>query len=277
MVDLDSNPTKLIEIVEVGKQLLITRGALTTFSIANDIAKYFAILPAIFVATYAAAGESEGPLAKLNVMDLGHAAVGDHLRDRLQRDRDPDAGPDRAARRQVPGRRRDRAAAPQPADLRRRRPDRPVRRHQAHRPRSSTTCWGRDDGRVRLAHEHGPRLGLRLRVAVTKWRLDRELAAGASPPRDDEHALRAAQLVERRRRERLARGLRRAIASGSKRRGAGVPVCRAAVLEAQPALLALVDDLARDPRPRAARGRARARDCSPTAAARCTGPGRPAS
>ena len=56
MVDLDSNPTKLIEIVEVGKQLLITRGALTTFSIANDVAKYFAILPAIFAATYAAAG-----------------------------------------------------------------------------------------------------------------------------------------------------------------------------------------------------------------------------
>ena len=71
MVDLDSNPTKLIEIVEVGKQLLITRGALTTFSIANDVAKYFAILPAIFAATYAAAGSSEGPLAKLNVMSLG--------------------------------------------------------------------------------------------------------------------------------------------------------------------------------------------------------------
>jgi potassium-transporting ATPase ATP-binding subunit len=71
MVDLDSNPTKLIEIVEVGKQLLITRGALTTFSIANDIAKYFAILPAIFAATYAAAGAEEGPLEKLNVMDLG--------------------------------------------------------------------------------------------------------------------------------------------------------------------------------------------------------------
>ena len=71
MVDLDSNPTKLIEIVEVGKQLLITRGALTTFSIANDIAKYFAILPAIFIATYASAGQSEGPLSKLNVMDLG--------------------------------------------------------------------------------------------------------------------------------------------------------------------------------------------------------------
>jgi K+-transporting ATPase ATPase B chain len=71
MVDLDSNPTKLIEIVEVGKQLLITRGALTTFSIANDVAKYFAILPAIFAATYAAAGQRRGPLDTLNVMQLG--------------------------------------------------------------------------------------------------------------------------------------------------------------------------------------------------------------
>ena len=78
MVDLDSNPTKLIEIVEVGKQLLITRGALTTFSIANDVAKYFAILPAIFAATYALAAGSDmgdsftsGPLDKLNLMALG--------------------------------------------------------------------------------------------------------------------------------------------------------------------------------------------------------------
>jgi potassium-transporting ATPase ATP-binding subunit len=70
MVDLDSNPTKLIEIVEVGKQLLITRGALTTFSIANDVAKYFAILPAIFISTYAA-GSVKGPLHVLNVMSLG--------------------------------------------------------------------------------------------------------------------------------------------------------------------------------------------------------------
>jgi potassium-transporting ATPase ATP-binding subunit len=70
MVDLDSNPTKLIEIVEVGKQLLITRGSLTTFSIANDVAKYFAILPAIFVTTYASAG-GKGPLDKLNLMQLG--------------------------------------------------------------------------------------------------------------------------------------------------------------------------------------------------------------
>ena len=71
MVDLDSNPTKLIEIVEVGKQMLITRGALTTFSIANDVAKYFAILPAIFIATYAADGDASGPLEKLNLMNLG--------------------------------------------------------------------------------------------------------------------------------------------------------------------------------------------------------------
>jgi K+-transporting ATPase ATPase B chain len=70
MVDLDSNPTKLIEIVEVGKQLLITRGALTTFSIANDVAKYFAILPAIFISTYAA-GTVKGPLHVLNIMQLG--------------------------------------------------------------------------------------------------------------------------------------------------------------------------------------------------------------
>jgi K+-transporting ATPase ATPase B chain len=63
MIDLDSNPTKLIEVVEIGKQLLMTRGALTTFSIANDVAKYFAIIPAMFVAAYPA-------LAALNVMHL---------------------------------------------------------------------------------------------------------------------------------------------------------------------------------------------------------------
>jgi K+-transporting ATPase ATPase B chain len=74
MVDLDSNPTKLIEIVEVGPQLLITRGALTTFSIANDVAKYFAILPAIFLTTWAYPGShGEGPLHVLNIMNLGTA------------------------------------------------------------------------------------------------------------------------------------------------------------------------------------------------------------
>ncbi len=67
MVDLDSNPTKLIEIVETGKQMLMTRGSLTTFSVANDIAKYFAIVPAAFVTTYP-------PLAALNVMGLASPA-----------------------------------------------------------------------------------------------------------------------------------------------------------------------------------------------------------
>jgi potassium-transporting ATPase ATP-binding subunit len=66
MVDLDSNPTKLIEVVAIGKQLLITRGALTTFSIANDVAKYFAIIPAMFMATYPALGY-------LNVMGLNNS------------------------------------------------------------------------------------------------------------------------------------------------------------------------------------------------------------
>jgi K+-transporting ATPase ATPase B chain len=63
MVDLDSNPTKLIEVVAIGKQLLITRGALTTFSIANDVAKYFAIIPAMFVVSYP-------PLQAMNIMRL---------------------------------------------------------------------------------------------------------------------------------------------------------------------------------------------------------------
>lgn len=67
MVDLDSNPTKLIEVVEIGKQLLMTRGALTTFSIANDISKYFAIIPAAFVGTYPA-------LKVLNIMHLATPA-----------------------------------------------------------------------------------------------------------------------------------------------------------------------------------------------------------
>src|SRR5207247_10336576 len=67
MVDLDSNPTKLLEIVEIGKQLLMTRGALTTFSIANDVSKYFAIIPAAFASTYPV-------LDRLNIMRLATPA-----------------------------------------------------------------------------------------------------------------------------------------------------------------------------------------------------------
>jgi len=70
MVDLDSNPTKLIEVVEVGKQLLMTRGSLTTFSIANDVAKYFAIIPAIAISLYSGKN-GIGPLSALNIMNLG--------------------------------------------------------------------------------------------------------------------------------------------------------------------------------------------------------------
>ena len=69
MIDLDSSPTKLIEVVEIGKQLLMTRGALTTFSIANDVAKYFAIIPAIAVSLFAV-DSLNGPLSVLNIMNL---------------------------------------------------------------------------------------------------------------------------------------------------------------------------------------------------------------
>src|SRR6202034_3903268 len=70
MVDLDSNPTKLIDVVEIGKQLLITRGSLTTFSIANDVAKYFAIIPALFATLYVTKPGVPGPLNALNIMKL---------------------------------------------------------------------------------------------------------------------------------------------------------------------------------------------------------------
>ena len=128
MVDLDSNPTKLIETVEIGKQLLITRGALTTFSIANDVAKYFAIIPAAFATTYPA-------LDRLNLMGLASPGqrhpVGRHLQ-RADHHRPHPAG---AAGRQVPPPLGLAPAARQPPDLRPGRGDRPVRRHQADRSR----------------------------------------------------------------------------------------------------------------------------------------------
>ena len=95
MVDLDSNPTKLIDIVEIGKQLLITRGALTTFSIANDVAKYFAIIPALFAGAYP-------QLGALNIMRPAQPADGHPVRGDLQRARHHRADPARAARGEVP-------------------------------------------------------------------------------------------------------------------------------------------------------------------------------
>ena len=128
MVDLDSNPTKLIEVVEIGKQLLMTRGALTTFSIANDVAKYFAIIPAMFLAFYP-------QLQALNIMDLAKPAernpVGDHLQCADHHRADPAC----AEGRRLPSDRCRPAAAPQSADLRSRRHHCAVHRHQGHRPR----------------------------------------------------------------------------------------------------------------------------------------------
>ena len=108
MVDLDSNPTKLIEVVEIGKQLLMTRGSLTTFSIANDVAKYFAIIPAMFVATYPA-------LQALNIMRL-HSPQSAILAQRdLQRADHHRAHSAGAARRAVSPAPRRGDSAPQPA------------------------------------------------------------------------------------------------------------------------------------------------------------------
>ena len=135
MVDLDSDPTKLLEVVEVGKQLLMTRGSLTTFSIANDVAKYFAILPAMFMGVYPA-----DRAAQRHEPDV--AAVRDPVRGDLQRDHHHHADPARAARREVSPARRRRDPAALAADLRRRRRDRAVRRDQADRPRCSPR-WGR--------------------------------------------------------------------------------------------------------------------------------------
>ena len=97
MVDLDSNPTKLIEIVEIGKQLLITRGSLTTFSIANDVAKYFAIIPAMFAGTFPA-------LDRLNVMHLDTPESAILSAVDLQRAHHRRADPARPARRPLPRR-----------------------------------------------------------------------------------------------------------------------------------------------------------------------------
>ena len=128
MVDLDSNPTKLIDIVEIGKQMLITRGSLTTFSIANDVAKYFAIIPAMFAGALPA-------LDALNVMRLDSprsAILSAVIFNALVHS---GAHPTRAAGCALPRRGRGCDVAPQPAHLRRRRLDRAIRRHQADRPR----------------------------------------------------------------------------------------------------------------------------------------------
>ena len=133
MVDLDSNPTKLIEVVEIGKQLLMTRGALTTFSIANDVAKYFAIIPAMFPAFYPQRESAAG--AERHA--AGDAAKRDPLGDHLQRADHHRADPAGAEGRRLSPDRRRPAAAPQSAHLRPRRHRHPLHRHQGESTSSS--------------------------------------------------------------------------------------------------------------------------------------------
>ena len=164
MVDLDSNPTKLIEVVEIGKQLLITRGSLTTFSIANDVAKYFAIIPAMFAGVLPA-------LDRINVMGLDtprSAILSAVIFNALII---VGADPAGAAGRGVPGRVGGRRAPAQPADLRPRRHRRPVRRHQAHRPPHLRTRGCHDDEASLVAPDCRPGA-----------RLVRDRAVVSSPP-----------------------------------------------------------------------------------------------
>ena len=161
MVDLDSNPTKLLEVVEVGKQLLMTRGTLTTFSIANDVAKYFAILPAMFMGVFP-------EIAPLNVMHLASPLSAHPVGGHLQRDHHHPAHPARAARREVPAARRRRDPAALAAHLRRRRRHRAVRRHQAHRPgpRGPASSSERSSRSSRHAQGHRHRLRVTLVTLV---------------------------------------------------------------------------------------------------------------
>ena len=160
MVDLDSNPTKLIEVVEIGKQLLMTRGSLTTFSIANDVAKYFAIIPALFVAVAAGARRAQHHGAR-------DAAERDPVGGDLQRADHRRADPAGAQGRGLPAGRRGGAAAPQPARLRARRPRRALHRHQARRPRGR-----RPRPRLR-GHTHAPTSSPRCRHASRLHAADR--------------------------------------------------------------------------------------------------------
>ena len=127
MVDLDSDPTKLIEIVEIGKQLLITRGALTTFSIANDIAKYFAIIPAMFVALFPG-------LDLINVMRLHSPQSAILSAVIFNAIIIVTLIPLSLRGRALHAEQRVKTVEPQPLRLRARRHHRPVHRDQAHRP-----------------------------------------------------------------------------------------------------------------------------------------------
>ena len=172
MVDLDSNPTKLIEIVEIGKQLLITRGALTTFSIANDVAKYFAIIPAMFVVGVSRAARPQRDAPAL-------PGVGDPVRGHLQRAHHRRADPARAARGALPALVRVVTAAAQPVRLRSRRSDPSVHRDQGDRPARPV----RPGYRLRRAehvHRHDPGSGWLAEPSGPAARAGPDAAPGAS-------------------------------------------------------------------------------------------------
>ena len=145
MVDLDSDPTKILEVVEIGKQLLITRGSLTTFSIANDIAKYFAIIPAMFMMVIP-------QMQVLNIMKLASPTSAILSALILQRHHHPLPDPAGHARRQVQAHERQQDADPQHAHLRPGRRHRPLHRHQSDRPDHRAPA---DDARPRHGNVTG--------------------------------------------------------------------------------------------------------------------------
>ena len=133
MVDLDSNPTKLIEVVEIGKQLLMTRGALTTFSIANDVSKYFAILPAMFGVLVRHDRGRQRPAGQAEHHVPAFAGERDPQRGDFQRADHRGADPAGVARREIPAAGRRGHSAQEHADLRRGRDHHPVYLHQTDR------------------------------------------------------------------------------------------------------------------------------------------------
>ncbi len=157
MVDLDSNPTKLIEIVAIGKQLLITRGSLTTFSIANDVAKYFAIIPAMFAAIYP-------ELNKLNIMGLALSPERCPGGGDFQRRDYHCAGSAGSARRALQAGQRRPDADAQSADLRLGRHHRAVPGDLADRQAARCACTLHNRSKD-MIKELGP--GFRLMIALT--------------------------------------------------------------------------------------------------------------
>ena len=137
MVNLDSDPTKLIEVVEIGKQLLMTRGALTTFSIANDLAKYFAVVPALFVATLPGLEGARPDGSR----ECGRASISDSRGSDLQCDHHSALDSRGAQRSEIPSRRRRCTPATELAVLRARRCDRALHRDQIDRPGSRSAAF----------------------------------------------------------------------------------------------------------------------------------------